>query len=407
MRYQIDRRAIVSGLGVAAAGLFMRRPLSGAGVSAPAMPVAISRCRTYGSELLPTLEKLFDQIGGLGRLVKGKTIGVKLNLNLGPTNRQGHYPLGESHWPHPMLIAGMMHCMAKAGANRIRLLESAWAPRADPLEETLIEANWDLQLFLGAAPRVEFENTNFLGSGKKYSRFPVPGGGLLFPAYDLNHSYEDCDVFVSIAKPKDHSTTGVTLCMKNLFGMTPVTIYGSGAGIDEPSELPSGWRVPMLHNGERQPPKSSPPEIDPQSPRNDGYRIPRAIADLCAARPVHLAVLDGISTMAGGQNPGMFGVEVVRPGLLAVGTNVVNTAAVGVALMNYDPMADRGMVPFETCDNKLRLAEELGVGTRDLGRIEVIGPPIRELVFDFKALRAKREIRRKAEQIRSRAGERA
>jgi len=105
------------------------------------------------------------------------------------------------------------------------------------------------------------------------------------------------------------------------------------------------------------------PEIDPKSPRDDGYRVPRAVADLCAARPVHLFILDGISTMAGGQNPGMFGVEVVKPGFLAVGANVVNTAAVGMALMKYDPMADRGMAPFETCDNKLKLAEECGVVT--------------------------------------------
>lgn len=387
--------------------MLLRRSLNGAAISAPARPVAIDRCRTYGSELLPTLESLFDRIGGLGHLVKGKTVGVKLNLNLGPTNRQGHYPLGESHWPHPRLIAAMMHCMAKAGVHRIRLLESAWALRADPLEETLIEANWDLQLFVGAAARVDFENTNFLGSGTTYSRFPVSGGGLLFPAYDLNHSYQDCDVFVSIAKLKDHSTTGISLCMKNLFGMTPVTIYGSGAGVDEPSAIPSGWRVPILHNGERQPPKSSPPEIDPKSPRDDGYRVPRAVADLCAARPVHLSILDGISTMAGGQNPGMFGVEVVKPGFLAVGANVVNTAAVGMALMKYDPMADRGTAPFETCDNKLKLAEECGVGTRDLRRIETIGPPIQELAFDFRTLRAKREIRRKALQARLRIGERA
>jgi hypothetical protein len=28
----------------------------------------------------------------------------------------------------------------------------------------------------------------------------VPYGGYVFPAFDLNHSYEDCDVFVSLAK---------------------------------------------------------------------------------------------------------------------------------------------------------------------------------------------------------------
>ena len=51
-----------------------------------------------------------------------------------------------------------------------------------------------------------------------------------------------------------------------------------------------------------------------------------------------------------------------------------------MALMGFDSMADRGTPPFETCDNTLKLAEDAGLGTRDLRRIEVIGTPIREAV---------------------------
>jgi hypothetical protein len=50
-------------------------------------------------------------------------------------------------------------------------------------------------------------------------------------------------------------------------------------------------------------------------------------------------------------------------------------------------MADRGTPPFETCDSTLRLAEDVGVGTRDLKRIEVVGTPIREAMFSFAELR--------------------
>ena len=52
------------------------------------------------------------------------------------------------------------------------------------------------------------------------------------------------------------------------------------------------------------------------------------------------------------------------------------TDAVGAALMGFDPMAERGTAPFETCDSTLQLAEQLGVGTRDLNQIEVVGPAI-------------------------------
>ena len=58
--------------------------------------------------------------------------------------------------------------------------------------------------------------------------------------------------------------------------------------------------------------------------------------------------------------------------------------------MGYDPMADRGTPPFEACDNILRLAEEVGLGTRYLRRIEVVGPRIAEAYFDFAAIRRAR-----------------
>ena len=195
-----------------------------------AAPVAVARCRTYDpAELLPTMQKMFDQLGGLGRLVKGKTVAIKINLTGSPTYRLGYLPLEDTHYTHPHVIAAAAHLMAEAGARRIRMLESPWST-ADPVEEYLLRANWEPRDILGAAPNVEFENTNYLGTGKKYSRLAVPFGGYVFPAFDLNHSYADCDVFVSMAKMKEHATAGITLSMKNCFGLTPCTIYGTGRG---------------------------------------------------------------------------------------------------------------------------------------------------------------------------------
>jgi uncharacterized protein (DUF362 family) len=328
---------------------------------------------------------MFDQLGGLGRLAKGKTVAVKLNLTGVPSYRLGHVPCELAHWVHPDVIGATVHLLGRAGARRVRLLESCWST-TEPVEETMIQANWNPRDLLSAAPVVEFENTNYLGRGKKYTRFWVPGGGLMFKAYDLNHSYEDCDVFVSIAKLKEHATAGVTLSMKNCFGITPCTIYGEGAGVDEPSLVPHGGRG-MFHNGHRQPSKSALPELDPSSPREGGYRVPRVVADLVAARPVHLAVIDGIYSMSGGEGPWNPGVKAIRPEVLVAGTNCVTTDAVATAVMGYDPSADRGTPPFETCDSTLRLAEGLGVGTRDLRRIEVVGTSIERARFDFSALR--------------------
>jgi uncharacterized protein (DUF362 family) len=227
------------------------------------------------------------------------------------------------------------------------------------------------------------ENTNFPGSSNKFIRFSVPGDGMVFKAYDMNRAYEDCDVFVSLAKLKEHSTTGMTGAMKNSFGITPNTIYGQGAGVDEPSKEAGGGRA-MLHIGDRQPSKTALPEINANSPRDPGYRVPRVTVDLVAARPIHLSIIDGIETVAGGEGPWVKGTRLVRPGLLIAGTNCVNTDAVCTALMGFDPMAERGTAPFEKCDNTLALAEQLGIGTRDLKRIEVLGLPIAKGRIEFR-----------------------
>ncbi len=365
----------VTAAGVCAAALARTAP-------APAGRVAVAKCPDYGSGLEPAMAQLFDQIGGIGTLVNGKTVAIKINLTGSPVQRLGYAPLEDTHYTHPRVIAAACHLFARAGARRIRVLESPWST-AEPLEEYIMQANWEPRDILGAGP-VEFENTNWLGRGKQYSRLWTPGGGHMFKGFDLNHSYEDCDVFVSIAKLKEHITAGITLSIKNCFGITPATVYGTGAGADEPSILPKGGRS-LLHYGNRQPSKTAPSEKHPDSPRNDGWRIPRIVADLSAARPIHLQIIDGIRTMTGGEGPWVpRKMAVVSPGVLIAGTNCVSTDAVGMAVMGFDPMADRGTAPFETCDNTLKLAEELGVGTRDLSRIEVAGTQIRDAIFKFR-----------------------
>jgi uncharacterized protein (DUF362 family) len=354
---------------------------------APAAPVALARCKTYDSaELLPAMARLFDQLGGLGRLVSGKTVAVKINLTGAPTYRLGRAPLEETHYTHPAVVAAAARLMAQAGARRIRILESPWST-AEKVEEYLLEANCDPRVILDAAPIVEFENTNYLGQGKNYSRLKVPFGGYIYPAFDLNHSYEDCDVFVSIAKMKEHATAGVTLSMKNCFGLTPATIYGAGAGRDEPSLKPQGGRS-MVHAGNRQPSRSAPPEKDPSTPRQAGYRVPRTVVDLISARPIHLAIVEGVKTMTGGEGPWIREqLTAVSPGVLIAGLNPVNTDAVAMSVMGFDPMADRGTPPFEACDSTLRLAEDAGVGTRDLQRIEALGARVQDVRFDFAGIR--------------------
>lgn len=384
MKTSFSRRDFLNAAGMAA-GATMVRPALAAALKLPASRVAIGECRDYDRRVADVLATMFDQLGGMQHLVQGKTVAIKLNMTGPASDKLDAMPNQMTHWVHPQVIGAVISLLGRAGARRIRLLESA-PIGARPLEDFMIAAGWQPKDFERAAKGVEFENTNFLGSGKEYARFMVPGGGLMYAGYDLNQSYRDTDVFVSLAKLKEHRTAGVTLSMKNCFGITPCTIYSDQAPEDEPSIVPVGFRAPM-HSGSRVPPKSAPPPVAEST--DPGFRVPRITADLVAARPIHLAVIDGIYTMTGGELPNQqrnWIHKAVHPGLLIAGVNCVATDAVATAVMGFDPMADRGTPPFENCDSTLRLAEHLGVGTRDLTRIEVTGTPISKARFRFPSL---------------------
>jgi uncharacterized protein (DUF362 family) len=111
--------------------------------------------------------------------------------------------------------------------------------------------------------------------------------------------------------------------------------------------------------------------------------MPRITAELNAARPIDIAFIDGVETVSGGEGPWIRGLRYIRPGVLLMGTNGVTTDTVATAVMGYDPQAEKGTPPFRDCDNTLKLAEALGVGTTNLKRIEVRGLTIEQARFPF------------------------
>lgn len=348
----------------------------------PAGPVSVLKCPSYEADQVEALDRLFTLLGGLDGVVKGKTVTVKLNLTGSPALRIGGKAPHLTHYTHPKHVAAMIHLLHRAQARRIRFVESAWQ-NTGPLEEVMLDSGWNIRALKSIAPNVEFVNTNGIGAYRSYARVKVPGGGLVFPAWELNRAYEETDVFVSMAKLKQHDTCGVTLSLKNIFGITPASIYGDDAGIDEPNEHPLKGRLDVCHFGKRAPAKAALPELDPKSSRDPGDRMPRITAELCAARPIHLSFIDGIETMAGGEGPWIPGVRAVKPGLLIAGLNPVAADTVATALMGFDPRAPKGSGAFAKCENTLLLAERLGVGVADLTKCEVRGLSLKDAVFPF------------------------
>jgi uncharacterized protein (DUF362 family) len=291
--------------------------------------------------------------------------------------------LGRTHYTHPKVVGAVASLMGKAGTRRIRFVESPWA-WAGPLEDVMLEAGWDVRALAAAAPAVEFENTNALCKRRQYARFKFPGTAYMYPEYVLSQAYEETDVFVSLAKLKQHADCGVTLSLKNCFGCVPASIYGDDAGIDEPNEKPKSGRLAVVHYARRQPAKIAPPELHPGTSNTAGVRVSRVVADLAVVRPIHLAIIDGVESMAGGEGPWIRGTRPVSPGVLLAGLNPVCTDAVATAVMGFNPRAGTGQAPFyRNAENTLTLAEAHGAGTTDLKHIEVRGVPIDQVLYRY------------------------
>lgn len=341
--------------------------------------VAIVPCRSYGPEARAALARGFDLLGGIGSLVKNKTVTVKLNLtgtNFAPYLDR---PVGETYMTHYATAVALGSLLFDAGARRVRFVESTQSKA--PLEATLALADWDVKS-LEALGKVEFENTRNLGKGKSYAHRRVPFGGHMFSAFDFNHAYDETDVMISLAKLKNHVTAGVTLSMKNLFGITPNSLYGDQAG----NEDATAGRGP-LHNPRGFEKIKLPGLKDGITATDPTWRVPRIVADVCAARPIDLAIIDGITSMSGGEGPwcrDAAELKFTSPGVLIVGLNPVSTDAVGTAVMGYDnPRALRGTKPFAICDNHLLLAEQAGLGTADLAQIDVRGMAIAKAKYSY------------------------
>lgn len=180
----------------------------------------------------------------------------------------------------------------------------------------------------------EFDVEAVDGNKPPFKRYDVPGGGQMFGRYLLSERAVEADAFVSVQKMKNHLFAGVTLCMKNLFGMTPLEPYGRA-------------RQYFHHL----------------------VRLPYVLADLGRIYNPTLNILDALVSQAGREwGNGDEGPPLVTNTLIA-GDQVVATDACAARLMGHDPQDDWPSPPFLRDRNTLLIAAEGGFGTVQIGDI--------------------------------------
>jgi len=183
-----------------------------------------------------------------------------------------------------------------------------------------------------------------------YCRREVPGGGQMFSSYLVPQAAADADEFVSVAKMKNHGFMGITLALKNLFGLMP-------------SE-PQGHCRHYYHHL---------------------VRMPYMLADLGRLYDPVLNVVDGMVGQAGQEwRHGPNDAPVRIGNVLVAGDQVIATDACGAHLMGHDPQADWPTPPYHRDRNPLLVAAEGGFGTVDLQEID-FSSEVASPVADFYA----------------------
>ena len=161
----------------------------------------------------------------------------------------------------------------------------------------------------------------------------------MFDRYQLSGCFEGAEV-VSVSKMKNHLFMGVTLCMKNLFGLPPIT----------------------------------PPKGRLRSYYHHFIRLSYVLPDLGMITNPCLNIVDALTGQWGREWDG----EGRICDALIAGDQVTATDACGTALMGHHPASDWPTPPFRRDRNHLLIAARHGFGTVNLDEIdfesEVEGP---------------------------------
>jgi len=242
----------------------------------------IAKIANYESDIASVVLEGFRELGINEKEIRGKRILLKPNLvephaSVGPINT------------HPLVIGGAAEAFLRAGASKVLVAEGPGHSR----DSLLVLEESGMQDVL-RADRIPFVDLNYV-SGYTVKN---PGRRTRLLTLTLPVTLREVDWVVSVAKMKTHHWVGVTLSMKNLFGVMPGSYYG--------------WPKNLFHR--------------------EG--IEKSILDINQAVEPDFSIVDGIVGMEG-DGPIMGTPK--HAGVLVMGRNLPAVDATCARIMGIDP----------------------------------------------------------------------
>lgn len=256
--------------------------------------VRAARCRhtAANEEVYETLRRITDPLTrSWEKLAKANRIAIKFNMMMEPNHI--HYFAGRRRELVDDAVArAVLRLLRERTSARLVAVDSYG--RSQP---GVTDAKLNYMPLLD-----EFEVGYAESNLPPFATYEVPGGGGMFKRYTLNACFQDADEVVSVAKMKNHLFMGITLCMKNLFGLPPTV----------------------------------PPEGRVRSYFHHAIRLSYVLPDLARITRPCLNVIDGLTGQWGREWGGQGRIG----DALIAGDQVTATDACAAHLMGVDPMSD-------------------------------------------------------------------
>lgn len=278
----LKRRKFLTGTGAIVAGGIASKLLYDRNERSLRGDVFIASASTYSVDLESKIREGLRELGIGPMQVSRKSILLKPNL-VEPSRQAPQINT------HPALIRAAIEVFKSWGAREVFVAEGQGHCR--DTDYVLEQSGLGPVL---SKERIEFVDLNHDELVMTRNRLGfTPLTRLALPA-----SLRRADLIVSMPKLKTHHWAGVTLSMKNLFGVMPGIFYG--------------WPKNVLHHA----------------------GIPESIVDINATVRPHLAIVDGIVGMEG-DGPIMGSPR--QSGIIVMGTNLPSVDATAARLMRINP----------------------------------------------------------------------
>lgn len=277
--------------------------------------VGIGRGEDFGKVTAAAIENA----GGLKDIVKkGDVVLIKPNLCVQIEN------YGSSRTTDYRVVQEVINEVLACGASRVVVAEGNFASNC-------FENLGNRYVNLEGAMLYNFNDCEKEDCYQLDPKGSLVGWGLLIPKI-----YMDADVVIDVAKLKTHGMTGVTLGLKNNFGVPSYRVYGGGGS-------KSG-----LHS----------------------MGISETIVSLCKVRRPEFTIIDGI---IGGEGYGPAANTPVKSNIIIASKDIVSADTVGLTFMG-----------FKVDDiEHVKLAGEQKVGISDINKIMVKGADLDSIKMKF------------------------